>query len=467
MTDQLCQEAVEFFRSTPVYDRLLHAVKERYVQLGRIGGTVTLRNLSGQDQQDLAAFLGKSFLREEQVKIALQDFLKAFQIGRFREVTLSELLETYFAEQLITKAERQETWQKEWEELFYSLSAEYPHELCQRWLSELANRHGIGYRLIYRKFNEERERLDPTERLPDNVIDGLPEENRDRLQEAGTGLAENNARASLKADLGIVCKALTNLPVHEKKVVRLPIFASKITTDPHGFDAWTDRGKLFRSALATVFLEPLPRSGEEVTLLYQKAGILKGDIASYVTTYGLLAYRAAALHPLWQGALDADEILQVTLENLFCVDRVVSPGGRVYVLENPAVFSELVESVAGNQHAFICSSGQLSLASLVLLDHLAKEGVEIFYAGDFDPEGLGIAQRLIDRYPTNLVLWHYSIEDYRKALSEVDISETSLSKLGKIENGHLAAIQDEMLRLKKAGYQELLLEEMVREIRVG
>lgn len=206
-------------------------------------------------------------------------------------------------------------------------------------------------------------------------------------------------------------------------------------------------------------------SGEKLTLLYQKAGILKGDISSYVTTYGLLAYCSGTPHPLWRGGLEADEVLQVTLENLFAVDRVTAFGGRVYVLENPAVFSELVESAEQGNHSLICTSGQLSLASWVLLDGLVKEGTQIFYSGDFDPEGLGIAQRLIERYPDHLSFWHYGIVDYRQALSEVGISENRLRKLGKIAHEQLVPVRDEMLQLQKAGYQELLLQAMIEDLR--
>lgn len=44
------------------------------------------------------------------------------------------------------------------------------------------------------------------------------------------------------------------------------------------------------------------------------------------------------------------------------------------------------------------------------------------YSGDMDPEGLLIAQRLVNRYPS-LHLWHYEIDDYKAALSNQKASE--------------------------------------------
>lgn len=39
----------------------------------------------------------------------------------------------------------------------------------------------------------------------------------------------------------------------------------------------------------------------------------------------------------------------------------------------------------------------------------------LYYSGDYDPEGLGIAQRLKDRYKDRLILWEYKPEYYLRA----------------------------------------------------
>ena len=43
-------------------------------------------------------------------------------------------------------------------------------------------------------------------------------------------------------------------------------------------------------------------------------------------------------------------------------------------------------------------NGQPRLSSLLLLDLFAKAKMEVWYAGDFDPEGLLIAQKLKQYY---------------------------------------------------------------------
>ena len=46
----------------------------------------------------------------------------------------------------------------------------------------------------------------------------------------------------------------------------------------------------------------------------------------------------------------------------------------------------------------MCMNGQPRRASILLLDLAAQAGIRICYAGDFDPEGLLIAQKVIQYY---------------------------------------------------------------------
>ncbi|HBN86258.1 MAG TPA: hypothetical protein DDZ89_20740, partial [Clostridiales bacterium] len=73
--------------------------------------------------------------------------------------------------------------------------------------------------------------------------------------------------------------------------------------------------------------------------------------------------------------------------------------------------------------------GNLKLACFVLLDMLAKEGTQIFYSGDFDPEGLAIADALKNRYKDQLTLWRYTKHDYLSALSDKSLSPLRIKKL--------------------------------------
>ena len=124
-------------------------------------------------------------------------------------------------------------------------------------------------------------------------------------------------------------------------------------------------------------------------------------------------------------------------------------------MENSVFFSEILDrfSVCITT-PLICTNGQFKLAALLLLDLLLQNNVIIYYSGDFDPEGLLMAQRLVSRYPSQVRLWHYTIEDYQKSLSEVVLSENRLNKLRNLDLQEFAELKDLMLKTKKAGYQE-------------
>ena len=117
------------------------------------------------------------------------------------------------------------------------------------------------------------------------------------------------------------------------------------------------------------------------------------------------------------------------------------------------------------ESTFVCGNGQLTLAVFVLLDKLAEHHM-LYYAGDFDPEGLQIAANIKNRYKEKVVLWNYRPELYEKYSSDVILNERRLKKLEKIEERELKEIKELMRSRKYAAYQETMLEEyrLIRKI---
>ena len=100
----------------------------------------------------------------------------------------------------------------------------------------------------------------------------------------------------------------------------------------------------------------------------------------------------------------------------------------------------------------------------MLLDLCVKEGIEIYYSGDFDPEGLLMAQRMKMRHPKHVSLWKYAISDYEKSLSTKEISLEKLAQLNGIELPELESIKLALLKTHCAGYQEELIDELVADM---
>lgn len=55
----------------------------------------------------------------------------------------------------------------------------------------------------------------------------------------------------------------------------------------------------------------------------------------------------------------------------------------------------------------MCMNGQPRLAGLMVLELLAKSGTRVYYAGDLDPEGILIAQKLSRYYKRRISLLAY------------------------------------------------------------
>ena len=104
----------------------------------------------------------------------------------------------------------------------------------------------------------------------------------------------------------------------------------------------------------------------------------------------------------------------------------------------------------------MCMNGQPRLSSLIALQLLEKEGTTIYYGGDFDPEGLMIAQKLSLFYPGEFHYWHMGPADYEQCKSREAISESRLRMLEKLTDERLKPVVEQMKLEKVAGYQELI-----------
>lgn len=82
------------------------------------------------------------------------------------------------------------------------------------------------------------------------------------------------------------------------------------------------------------------------------------------------------------------------------------------------VFSYLMEQVQGKNVSLLCTSGQPRYAALKLISLIVQSGIPIYYSGDLDPDGIGIADRLWQRFGNRIQFFGMSPEDYRNSLSK-------------------------------------------------
>jgi len=89
----------------------------------------------------------------------------------------------------------------------------------------------------------------------------------------------------------------------------------------------------------------------------------------------------------------------------------------------------------------------------ISLNKLVEANIVLYYSGDFDPEGIQIADKLKQRYKENIILWHYDEGSYKTCISKKKISERRLSMLDKINNHDLAHISFFIKQEKRSNYQ--------------
>ena len=106
----------------------------------------------------------------------------------------------------------------------------------------------------------------------------------------------------------------------------------------------------------------------------------------------------------------------------------------------------------------MCMNGQPRLASLMVLDLFAKSGTKVYYAGDLDPEGILIAQKLSQYYKGEFYYWHMETADYEKCRSEEMISPKRMKILERITDERLKPVVESIGECRTAGYQEMLIE---------
>ncbi len=425
--EKLIQQCSEYFKNNPGFSRAFDKIRDKYISLGKIGGTIKINNLTMEEKEALTGFLKKNYYKNS-VSISVNKFEEALKGTPFQGLDFPQILETYFEEDIITKKEKIKIYEEDKMKFFHEILNEFTGTKGYQWIKYTINSKKNGYRIISQGYDRDREKF--------------------------------------KKDLIITIEAINNLPFLDNKVERLALFSSKISKNPHALDHNTDSGKLLLYGIAYLLGVRYPQNAEEKMEVLYKVGLIKDEISNFTMCSGLLAYKDELLHPGWEGFFNAYEPLQVSLWNLSKVDKIISKRNKVFVFENPTVFSEVLYRSSKEKPSIICTYGQVKLASLILLDNLVENGTHIYYSGDFDPEGLIIADKLKSRYKEYLTLWRYSIKDYHKSISKKKIAYERINKLRKLKDKSLIKTGEEIKECKYAGYQETIIEELIDDILV-
>ncbi|MBC7765040.1 MAG: TIGR02679 family protein [Hyphomonadaceae bacterium] len=419
-------ECVQYFKGNKAFCRLFVKLKEKFSSLGHVGGNVILNSLTLEEKEAIGGLLRKDFSKQKSASVSMLSIQNALDHSKFRGVLLPDILNEYFEQAIVPNKDIKQRYLHNRTAYFERIIEKYKGTSASEWLAAVMKSKSNAFPIIM-------------------------------------ALYERNSVSVLQA-VENVCHAINHLPSMRGSKRRLPVFATEMTKDPHAFDVVSPCGKIFLHALTFAFKVEFPNSAEKRATLYYMGGILLDEVSSFVLCKGLQAYTNNGVHLGWEGFYHANEAMIVTLANMGAVTRVASAQQKIFVVENPAVFAAILDKTEGHAISLVCTNGQLKIAALVLLDLLVQGGSVLYYSGDFDPEGLQIANKLANRYREKCKLWRFSKEDYLSAISERPLDDKRIKKLETISHVELLEVSQEITKLKFAGYQEALMNELIMDI---
>lgn len=416
MTEQ-AKACAAYFRSCPGFHRILSELLKKYRSYGRPAGTIRLDDASQEECDAARGIFGRPF--SPPLRFQAAQFEAALQRTRFQGVLLKEVLELYFNTEIKTRTELRKAENDRFSSILAHALEQTSSNTCIQWLQSLQKPQGSGYQLLRRE----------------------------------AGRDPDAAQRSLLQ----TCRSFERLAQHKQGTVRLAVLSAQATSNPHALDSGSLCGKLFLHLLAFRSGQEAPEGAEQRDHIYYKNGILCDSISSQVTQVGLVLCRRKEEHPAYRLFREDHELCTLSLSSLSRLTGAHSPSGRVCIVENEMVFTQLCDHAAQFHSPLICTSGQPSVAALRLLDLLAAGNTQLFYSGDFDGKGLSIAAQLCRRYPKLLRPWHMAPEDYDLCRSDLPLGKTSRSLLQGCIGTTLEATAEAVKQFDRVGYQELLI----------
>ncbi|MBQ6212229.1 MAG: DUF2399 domain-containing protein [Ruminococcus sp.] len=415
----------EILKRDKRYIRIMEQLKSKYSSYGESRGKVSIKDAT-REECDAAAELICPKVGYEPPELSFS--VKAFENGlrQFGDVSLKEVLESYYGMTMQTNAEQAAEKTEKKKDLENRLLSLYNGKPCSKWLRTLFSSKAYGYKTVMAQYGAD---PDEAEKL-----------------------------------ICSICDAINPRYVNDFEPIGLPVLSAEITGNPHYFDQKGTAGKLLISALGFLS-EKTGTNSEAVKEIYSYFGIEPDSITSACAMLGVRLFNDSGdEHGAFKVFADNGEISMLSAANLTNIHSADCDKKTVFAIENPAVFIALVPIVKQKGFAMICTSGQLKMCVIKLLDMLAKSECNIYYAGDFDPEGLQIADKLISRYKEYIHIWRMSIDDYLMIDKTEPISESRIKKLDKLNNEELRRLGEIIRKEGKAGYQELLIYEMAEDI---
>lgn len=362
-------DEIHRFLARPGLRRLWPEVRDRLERLGGARGTVRLEGLADDERLALADLLGLPRLPERELRVGLDRLDRLLRESRFG-IDLRTAMEILGGPLRDRPGEREQErlrWESLWAEAeAHPALAAWP--ALKAWLADLRT-SGLLRRLA-------------------------PGREEDLLEQA---------------------LAVLLFLSRPRDGIRLPVLANEVLGTSHGLDPGRPVTPLVLRGLAAVADRPPPRSSAERRDLWNRAGVVENDLSCDVLVLGLAPLEGGLIGEGVRSFAAAGEPVRLTLRQLVGWDLVLPSTSRVHVCENPVVVAAAADRLGAACPPLVCVEGYPNQAALKLLGRLARQ-CEILYHGDFDWDGLRIANRILEAIPFQP--WRFTAADYQAAPKE-------------------------------------------------
>ena len=416
MNEEFCQYLYD-----NEFSEFMQLWKKQYEKYGTCKGSIDLI-LNDSNRECMSGLMGKDYYGVDCAHITFQQLQKAISNTKYENCDFNEVLKMYFNHDILTNKNRQEQEQMRIQNIFKHLLEQ--EGKSQQWIHHIYTDHDSVYVRIVQASKENEQKCI-------NTVD-------------------------------VVMKALNQLPMWQDKKENISIFASLHTKNPHAFDKNTFPYYLLMHGIVYFLKVDFPKTNLEQNEILYRAGLYQDGISNYCSIARLQALNENYQpHLGWTGFYDSYEALNVNMDNLLHIRSIVYCD-RVYVVENPAVFQALLKMIKKEKIekiGLVCTNGQLNYSAYLLLDILVSSNVETYYSGDMDPEGLLIADKIKQRYPS-IKLWCYDVRHYEISKSKEQAADQRMHMLDALKDGALIQIEKCICENKnRVGYQENMIEE--------
>ena len=416
MNEEFCQ-----YLSDHEFSEFMQLWKKQYEKYGTCKGSIDLV-LDDSNRECISGLMGKDYYGVDCVHITFRQLQKAILNTKYENCDFNEVLKMYFNQRVLTNKYRQEQEQMRVQNIF----------------KQFFKQEGKSQQWIYNTYT-----------------------NRDSVYIRIVQASKENEQKCINT-VCVVMKALNHLPMWENKKENISLFASYHTKNPHAFDKNTFAYYLMMHGIVYFLKVDFPKTNLEQNEILYRAGLYQDGISNYCSVARLQAFNENNQpHLGWAGFYDSYEALNVNMDNLLHI-HFITCCDRVYIVENPSVFQALLKKIKKEKIekiGLVCTNGQLNYSAYLLLDILVNSNVEIYYSGDMDPEGLLIADKIKQRYPS-IKLWCYDVRQYEISKSKEQATDQRMHMLDALKDEALIRIGKCISENKnRVGYQENMIEE--------